>query len=287
MKRRTPESFRNSELDRVRPRRHFFRALINNNLKRHRSDTGLVEDRANSVTVIRIIVALLLLHLIVIGGVILRGKMISDDAIGVAPAITPPPAAPAQPEEVLPQPVAGPVANPVRSSNHITQAALPDMAVDDAADEVEIVTPPAISGAGAAPAEPTAPVAPPAADDAPVVTAKHLVASGETLYGIASKYHVTVDAIRRANPKLRGNNIISGTYLNVPVKADSEAGREAAARTAAAAPAGKTYTVRRGDTLGRIARNHKISTAKLMKLNNLSDKDARRIKPGDKLKVSD
>lgn len=285
MKNRTQKSFRHSELDRAKPQRHFFRSLINNNLKRHRSDTGLVEDRTSSTTVIRIIVALLLLHLIVIGGVILRGKMISDDAVGVAPAITPPPAAPAQQAamEVLPQPVDGPVGNPVRpSANHITQApaAAPAAPADDVAEEIEIVTPPALPAAS----EP-APAAP--APATATVTAKHLVASGETLYGIARKYNVSTEAISKANPQLKGHNIISGTYLNIPVKADSDAGRAAAAHAAAHEPISPTYTIQKGDTLARIARKHKISTAKLMKLNNLSERDARRIKPGDKLKVAE
>lgn len=281
MKNRIQQSFRDSELDRAKPQRHFFRSLINNKLKRHRSDTGLVEDRTSSTTVIRIIVALLLLHLIVIGGVILRGKMISDDTVGVAPAITPPPAATAPQEamEVLPQPVDGPVGNPVRTANHITQAPAAAPA-DDVAEEIEIVTPPAMPAAS----EP-ATVAP--APAAPTVTAKHLVASGETLYGIARKYNISTDAISKANPQLKGHNIISGTYLNIPVKADSDAGRAAAAHAAAHEPTGPTYTIQRGDTLARIARKHKISTAKLMKLNNLSEKDARRIKPGDKLKVAE
>lgn len=290
---RNSKSFRNSELDRVKPQRHFFRSLINNNLKRHRSDIGLVEDRTSSTTVIRIIVALLLLHLIVIGGVILRGKMISADSIGVAPAITPPPAAPVQKTvEVLPQPVDGPTANPVRTANHITQAPIIEPVEVENAEEIEVVTPPIADPADVSTtpdtvSEVSTVPTPEPSTAAPMVNAKHLVASGETLYSISVKHGVAISAIRNANPQLRGNNIISGTYLNIPVRADSEAGRTAAARTDALTAIPSTYTIQKGDTLARIAKKHKISTAKLMKINNLTEKDARRIKPGDKLKISE
>lgn len=284
MTKHSQQSFRNSELDRAKPRRRFFRSLINNNLKRHRSDTGLVEDRTSSAAVIRIIVALLLLHLIIIGGVILRGKMISEDSIGVAPTITPPPtAAPRQNPEILPQPVAGPVANPVRSANHITQAPAADAAAnDDEAEDIEIVTPPALAAETAQDPDPA-----PAAPAAATVDAKHLVASGETLFGIAKQYGVSIEAIRKANPRLKGNSIISGSYLTIPVRANSEAGRAAASMAQAAAPTGKTYTVKSGENLGLIAKKFHISLNKLLEINNISQKDAGKIRAGAKIKVSE
>jgi len=284
MTKHSQKSFRNSELDRAKPRRRFFRSLINNNLKRHRSDTGLVEDRTSSTTVIRIIVALLLLHLIIIGGVILRGKMISEDSIGVAPTITPPPAAaPRQNLEVLPQPVAGPVANPVRSANHITQAPAADTAAsDDEAEEIEIVTPPALAADTAQDPEPV-----PAAPATATVDAKHLVSSGQTLYSIAQEYGVSVEAIRKANPRLHGNNIISGSYLTIPVQANSKAGRAATDMAKAAAPTGKTYVIKSGDSLGRIAMKFNIPLNKLLELNNISKKDAGKIRAGAKIKISE
>ena len=100
---RKQTAFRNSELDRAKPRHHFFHSL----LKRHHSDTGLVEDRTSSVTIVRIIVGLLLLHLIIIGGVLLRGHMVKGGGMIVqadhfpmnapkaAPAAEASPAAPA------------------------------------------------------------------------------------------------------------------------------------------------------------------------------------------------
>ena len=45
--------------------------------------------------------------------------------------------------------------------------------------------------------------------------------------------------------------------------------------------------MKRGENLGRIARKYKISLAKLLKMNNMTEADARRLKVGHKLKVSE
>ncbi len=292
MKNRSYSSYRNSEMARVAPKKHIFRTLINNKLKRHRTDTGLVEDRTNSTTIVRMIVGLLLIHLIVIGGVILRGKIKSADTGAIAaPTITAPPAIEAKPvqNDVLPQPVEGPVANPVREAvPHITQTpADSEATVAPAVAEPELVTP-VLADDTADVAEPSAPAeATPLTPAEPTYT-RHLVSSGETLYGIASKHHTSVEAIRKANPQLRNNNIISGTYLNIPVQPTSDAGRKIAAERAAeaATEAAKIYTIRRGDTLRRIARRHNTTVSQLMKLNNIPKGKEGNIRVGDTIRIA-
>ncbi|HET7464127.1 MAG TPA: LysM peptidoglycan-binding domain-containing protein, partial [Longimicrobium sp.] len=49
-------------------------------------------------------------------------------------------------------------------------------------------------------------------------TRRHTVAAGETLYGIARKYGVTVDAIRRAN-RLENDTVRPGQALTIPAAA--------------------------------------------------------------------
>ena len=300
MKRQYSSSFRNSDMDRAKPKKHIFRAIINRNLKRHRSDTGLVEDRANSVTVVRLIIALLLIHLIVIGGVILRGKIKSGETGPIAQAtITAPPApvAAAQPaapvNDVLPQPVEGPTANPVRTNEaqgHITQPPA-NTATTVAATEPEIITPPVVDDVAevADTPEPAVAATPEPAAPADQPFDKHHVVQGDTLFGIAAKYQVSVEAVRKANPHIKGNNIICGTYLKIPVKADSAAGREIAARQAEAAAqqAAKTYTIVRGDSLKRIARKHNTTVSKLMQLNNIPKGKEGKIRVGDTLRISE
>lgn len=294
MKRQNQSSYRNSDLARAKTHKHVFRALINNKLKRHRSDTGLVEDRTNSVTVVRLIIGLLLIHLIVIGGVILRGKIKSGEAAPIAAStITPPPAPPAPVQQqvnndVLPQPVEGPVANPVRqpqpaAPSHITQAPVESAPVV-AATEPEIVAP-VVAAEPAPVAEPA-----PAAAPTPATTiVKHHVTSGDTLYGISQKYNVSVADIRSANPQLRGNNIISGTYLNIPVAADSAEGRQVAVQqaTETANEEAKYHTIRPGENLGVIARRHRISLNKLLQLNNIPASRAGNIRAGVRIRIAE
>jgi len=46
----------------------------------------------------------------------------------------------------------------------------------------------------------------------------HKVKQGESLYAIAKKYAVTIDAIHKNNPSLSGNNLKIGTELRIPKK---------------------------------------------------------------------
>lgn len=291
-------AFRNSGLDRVPVKTNRFHSI----LKKHRSEIGLVEDRTSSTAVVRIIMGLLLVHVVVIGGVLLRGQHIkTSSGVAVAPTVTPPPAANAaaaveRPGEVLSaQTSSAPVAanqngaapldlsvkpvvdssaqvgvtTPKPADTHITQ--VPVSAADDSAEEVEPAT--------------TATPAP-----AKTVTVKHLVRSGENWTIIARQYGVTVPALQAANPAAaKKNAIYSGAYLNVPVSADSERGKAVAAQQQqdAAIAAGKTHTVKKGESLGLIAKKYKISLKKLMELNNMTEKDARGLKIGTELKIAE
>lgn len=286
------DPFRNSELDRAKPKRHFFHSFVNDKLKRHHSDTGLVEDRTSSVTIVRIIVGLLMIHLIIIGGVLLRGHMVKEGASGMATpvSITPPPPAPpvAQPttvQDVLPQPTAPATpAKPVVAANHITQAAVApaeDVAVDPE-DEPVIVS---SSTEATVPAEPV----------------QHLVQSGDSWLRIASQYGTTEAALKAANPQASKGVLRAGAVLVIP-----QAGQVATAAPAqpAVAPvqvapapapapqqvqarpatASKVYTVQRGESLSGIARKTKVPVKTLMELNGI--KNANRIFPGMQLRLS-
>ena len=50
---------------------------------------------------------------------------------------------------------------------------------------------------------------------------------------------------------------------------------------------GTVHVVKKGETLGVIARKYRISLKKLYSLNGLTEKDARRIQPGRELKVGE
>lgn len=290
MRKDTKATFRNSDLGRAKPKRHFLKTFVDDNLKqkRHHSDTGLVVDRTSPATVLRIIFGLIIVHLLVIGGVMLRGNIVSSTTgPAVLPTITPPPSipeatTPAAPVAVAPAPApAQPAVTASPSAgqeNHITQAPVDVQTVTPAvAQPVEAVKPIAVQPAPA-----------PAAPAGPTVETKHLVNSGDTWGRVAAQYGITEDVLKGANPELAARtNLPGGVYLSVPLPADSAQAKEIQAAKPVVQETAKFHVVKRGENLGIIARKYKISLPRLLKLNNMTNADAKRLKVGRKLKVSE
>lgn len=285
MSKNSKTTFRNSDLGRAKPKRHFLKTFVNDNLKQKRlhSDTGLVVDRTSPVTVLRIILGLIVVHLLVIGGVMLRGNIAKNPATAaVVPSITPPPVIPAPVVQTAPvaEPTPAPAqpavaATPATNDTHITQAPVNMADIAPVAQPVPTVEPIAVQPAPAQPATPT-------------VEVKHLVNSGDTWGRVAAQYGITEDVLKGANPSLAARtNLPGGAYLSVPVPADSQVAQAAQAARPVVEDTAKYYVVKRGENLGSIARKHRISLNKLMKLNNMTNADARRLKVGRKLKVSE
>ena len=121
----------------------------------------------------------------------------------------------------------------------------------------------------------------------------HKVKSGETLSSIASKHRTTVANIKRWN-NLKGNTIHVGQRLYIYGSAGrpsgSTGGKSAGTATSssksanqAAAAATSTYTVKKGDTLGGIAKKTGVSLNTIYKLNGLNSKS--KIYPGMKIRT--
>lgn len=294
MKRDSKTAFRNSDLGRAKPKRHFLKTFVNDNLKqkRHHSDTGLVVDRTSPTTVLRIIFGLIVVHLLVIGGVMLRGNIAkSSSGLAVVPTITPPPALPAQPAtppaEQPVQPAAVAVAEPAPAP---APAAAPtqEVHITQTPVNMEAVTP--ATAQPTTPAEPVAvePTPAPAAPAEATVNTPHHIKSGETWGRIAAQYGITEDVLKAANPGMANQvNLPSGAYLTVPLPAGSAAAQAAQAAQPVVQDTAKYHEVKRGENLGRIARKYKISLSKLLKLNNMTQADAKRLRVGQKLKVSE
>jgi LysM repeat protein len=96
-------------------------------------------------------------------------------------------------------------------------------------------------------------------------TGTHTVRAGETLAGIAAGHGTTTAALARANGITDPNRIVVGRTLTIP---------GAAAPTA---PAGTTYKVRRGDTLGSIASRVGTTIAALVERNGLRNANLIRV----------
>jgi len=95
----------------------------------------------------------------------------------------------------------------------------------------------------------------------------HRVRSGDSLWKLASRYGTTVDRIKRDNG-LRSDKLTVGQKLKVNT----------------GIPEGSlTYAVRRGDTVGKIARRHNQSVTAVLRANRLSSRST--IYPGQVLVI--
>jgi LysM repeat protein len=96
-----------------------------------------------------------------------------------------------------------------------------------------------------------------------LVTMSYRVRAGDTLSGIASRFHVSLSAIERANPAVHNPNLIYvGENLNIP--GDTFHPAPAPAPKPAPKPASSgSYTVRSGDTMSGIASRFGVSLGAL------------------------
>ncbi len=92
------------------------------------------------------------------------------------------------------------------------------------------------------------------------ITIPHVVASGETFYGIASRYNLKTDVLQALNPDLDPTRMGIGSKLKVKIKAK--------------------HTIGPGDILSVVAKKYGISKEAIMAANKLEKDFAKR---GDEL----
>jgi LysM repeat protein len=115
----------------------------------------------------------------------------------------------------------------------------------------------------------------------------HQVKKSETLSAIASQYKVSVAEIVKANRLSNPDRIYLGQKLIIPKKGASSAGTSSSSSGASDNSSSSSvyyYTVKRGDSLSRIASRNQVSVAAIMSANNL--KNANMIRVGQRLKIS-
>ena len=115
----------------------------------------------------------------------------------------------------------------------------------------------------------------------------HVVQKGDSFWKLASMYGVSVKEIRDANPGVSPNKIYPGKKIVIPAagsgkkavsakqsakskKPAAKAGKKVKKTTVKASAPGERYTVRRGDSFGKIAAKYKIKAADLAAANKLS-----------------
>ena len=103
-----------------------------------------------------------------------------------------------------------------------------------------------------------------------------VVQNGDALEKIARRHGVTVSALMQAND-LSSSSLKIGQELLIP-----EGGKKAVTPVKKEA---KYYTVRAGDSPWTIASKNKIKLQELLSLNDLDESSAKKLKPGDKLRI--
>ncbi|GGP38301.1 lytic transglycosylase [Shewanella saliphila] len=104
---------------------------------------------------------------------------------------------------------------------------------------------------------------------------RYKIKSGDSISEIADQFETTATLIRSSNG-IKGNNIIAGKFLIIPVAAkDPDLATMTADQVLArqkvikSSPNKQTYTVKSGDSLWKIAQTQQVTVAQLMRWNNL------------------
>lgn len=106
-----------------------------------------------------------------------------------------------------------------------------------------------------------------------------VVRSGDVLEKIARRFHVSVDDIKHLN-HLKNEKLSIGQVLRIRV-IDQPVKKTTAMQNSTC----KFYTVRTGDSLWTIAIKHHMKVEDLLRLNNMNEKEAKRLKPGDQIRI--
>jgi membrane-bound lytic murein transglycosylase D len=115
---------------------------------------------------------------------------------------------------------------------------------------------------------------------------EHFVSRGETLGGIALKYHVSQTMLMAANPKLHSTRIRIGQRVVVPtggVPSTRVARRMADPVVAAGTSTSAYHRVRKGETISEIADEYGVTQRELKAWNKLDSRG--RIRAGQNLRV--
>ncbi|MGC8796367.1 LysM peptidoglycan-binding domain-containing protein [Thermodesulfovibrio sp.] len=104
----------------------------------------------------------------------------------------------------------------------------------------------------------------------------YTVKKGDSIYKIAEKFNVSVNEIKKAN-NLKSNKLQIGMKLQIPEKNEKKSNSKSINENKP-----QYHTVKKGETLYRIAKKYNISVDELKRLNSLS---SNKLRTGQKLLV--
>lgn len=107
----------------------------------------------------------------------------------------------------------------------------------------------------------------------------YTVRPGDNLYEIAQRSNTTIAQIRKASG-IKGDIIHPGQKIKVPFTPKNYKDSKKKAT-----PVTTTYVVKKGDMLSKVAARHGVSTAALLKANNLTMAQAGKVRPGTKIVI--
>ena len=115
---------------------------------------------------------------------------------------------------------------------------------------------------------------------APTVKGTYVVGKGDTLFSIARKNHIVISKLMRMNglgltDSLRVGQVlkISASSTFVPTNLVKQPTQKTTKKRELPVGAMPSYTVKKGDTLWRIARKHHLTLAEIRKLNKMRKND--------------
>jgi LysM repeat protein len=224
---------------------------------------GTLPDNRGKSRVQFTVLTILAVHAVVLGVVLLQGcKRTATDPNVELQALatnTPPPEAMTPPPVVTPPPQVAQIPQaPVAQAPLDTQAPPPTIAVPQ-----PVVEPPPI---------------PATQQLAASGASQHVVVKGDTFATIAKKYGVTTKAVTEANAGVDPTKLKIGQKLAVPAPTRTATGSPGSGTTSGE----KTYVVKSGDTLFKIAKNYGVSPKTLRTANHLRTDQ---IKVGQKLTI--
>jgi LysM repeat protein len=231
---------------------------------------GTIPARGKSTVFFKVLM-ILTVHVVLIGGMLLQGCKDTKDNSAIQPAPDTTPATVATTDSVPPVATTSSISNAVTSNapQNIAQTPAPAAAQPQPMPASAPIVQPAPMPAPAA-------AAPPATSD----TREYAIAKGDTLGALAKKNGVSLKAMLAANPGIDPKKLKVGQKVQIP----AGAGGSAATGAADASASGDTtsYTVKSGDTLGKIAKMNHTTYKKIMALNDLKTTS---IKVGQKIKL--